>query len=422
MTSPEPREADLAAPTDKPILEPRDGIPPVTETSAGLLDAVRALEAGNGPVAVDAERASGYRYGQRAYLLQFHREGSGTWLIDPVALPDLTEVQRALDDCEWVLHAASQDLPCLRERGLAPRRLFDTEVAGRLLGRERVGLGPLVEAELGAVLEKGHGAADWSTRPLPQSWLRYAALDVEVLLPLRAILREDLATTGKTGWAEEEFEAIRTAPAPAARQDPWRRTSGLHTVRGRRQLAIVRELWNERDDVARQRDLSPGRVLPDSALIAAARAEPSSAQALQDLKEFRGRGAQRHLRRWWLALDRALRLPEADLPPATLPGDGPPPPRLWADRDPPAAARLAAARAVLAGLADDVGMPVENLLPPDAVRRLAWTPPAPIEPESVADRLRTLGAREWQVGLTGRELAVAMAAARPEEGGTPPED
>ena len=166
---------------------------------------------------------------------------------------------------EWVLHAAGQDLPSLAPLGLRPRGLFDTELAGRLLGYPRVGLATMVEAVLGLTLEKGHSAVDWSTRPLPEPWLRYAALDVEILVELRDVLDAQLREQGKRQWAEEEFASSPHLLRPSREPIPWRRTSGLHRVRRRRQLAIVRALWEQRDRLARQRDLSPRRVLPDTA-------------------------------------------------------------------------------------------------------------------------------------------------------------
>ena len=247
--------------------------------SSRPLDALRAaievLATGAGPVAVDAERASGFRYGHRAFLVQFRRQRAGTVLIDPVACPDLSELDAALADTEAVLHAASQDLPCLAELGYRPRRLFDTEIAGRLLGCPRVGLATMVESMLGLGLEKSHSAADWSTRPLPEEWLRYAALDVEVLVELRDTLARQLAGQGKLEWARQEFEAVLAAPPATPRADPWRRTSGIHRVRNRRGLAIVQELWLERDKIARRRDMSPTKVLPDSAIVEAARQMPT---------------------------------------------------------------------------------------------------------------------------------------------------
>ncbi|GAB1822334.1 HRDC domain-containing protein [Herbidospora sp. RD11066] len=392
----------------QPLLEPREGIPPVIAEAADLTAAVAAFAGGTGPVAVDAERASGYRYSGRAYLVQLRRTGSGSALIDPIACPDLSGLDAALSGAEVVLHAATQDLPCLAEIGFRPRRLFDTELAGRLLGYERVGLGTMVEVVLGFGLVKGHSAADWSTRPLPEDWLRYAALDVEVLIELRDALHAELTETGKLDWAMEEFSAILTAPAPPPRTDPWRRTSGIHRVRALRGLGVVRELWNLRDSLARETDLAPGRVLPDSAIVQAALDQPKTTKALTEIAPFTGRSARRHLREWLAAITRGRTMAETELPQPLGPGDGPPPANRWADRDPAAAKRLAAARAVVAALADEHRMPTENLLQPDAVRRLTWEPPAELDEETVAERLRALGAREWQIGLAAHPMSRAL--------------
>ncbi|MET8338061.1 ribonuclease D [Streptosporangium canum] len=391
-----------------PLLEPREGIPPVIEDPAGLARVVRAFAEGTGPVAVDAERASGYRYSGRAYLVQLRRAGAGSALIDPTYCPDLSELDTALADAEVVLHAASQDLPCLAELGFRPRELFDTELAGRLLGYERVGLGLMVENVLGLKLEKGHSAADWSTRPLPEDWLRYAALDVEVLVELRDVLHEELKTSGKLAWAQEEFASVLAYKSPTPRSDPWRRTSGIHKVRSLRGLAVVRELWTLRDEFARESDLAPGRVLPDSAIVTAALELPRTTKALTEIPPFTGRSARRHLRDWLAAIGRGRALPDSELPQPSTPGDGPPPANRWMDRDPVAARRLAAARAVVAALADEHHMPTENLVQPDAVRRLTWEPPSVIDEETVSARLRELGAREWQIGLTAHPMAKAL--------------
>lgn len=397
-----------------PLLEPRDGVPPVVSAGEALDRATRALASGTGPVAVDAERASGFRYGQRAFLVQFRREGAGTVLIDPVTCPDLSGLDAALAPAEAVLHAAGQDLPCLDELGYRPRVLFDTELAGRLLGYPRVGLAALVEEVLGLRLAKGHGAEDWSTRPLPAGWLRYAALDVEVLVELRDALARQLEEQGKTEWAREEFAAVLAVRPPGPRPDPWRRTSGIHRVRTRRGLAVVRELWLERDAIARRRDLSPGRVLSDAAIIEAARAQPSNGGELTALPGFTGRGARRNVRSWVAAVRRARAQPETSLPASSGPAaDGPPPAHRWPERDPAAARRLTAVRAVVLALAESLSVPAENVLHPDAVRRVAWKPPEPLTPEAVAAQLAGYGARPWQVEITAALIAAALS--EPEE-------
>lgn len=397
-----------------PLLTLRDGLPEVTDTPAGLAAVVAAVAGGSGPVAIDAERASGYRYSSRAYLIQLRREGAGTALVDPVAFDDLADLDAAIGDAEWILHAATQDLPCLREVGLRPRALFDTELAARLLGYPRVGLATLVESIVGRRMRKEHSAVDWSRRPLPQPWLEYAALDVEVLVELRDTLHAELVADDKLSWAEQEFAHLLDF-APAPRTDPWRRTSGIHKAKGRRALAAVRELWLVRDDLARERDSTPGRLLPDSALVAAANAMPQSTRALLDTPGFHGRGARRHGEEWLAALTRARGLPEAELPPMTLRSDAPPPPRTWADRDPEAAARLAQAREQVTAYSEARSVPVENLLTPDFLRRVLWRPPVPADGETLLDAvgrvLRDLGARQWQVDVTGPMIASAIADA-----------
>lgn len=396
----------------EPLTAPRDGVPVPVTTATALAAAVERLAGGTGPVAADAERASGYRYSQRAYLVQLRREGAGTVLIDPLPLPDLSSLDRALADVEWVLHAAGQDLPCLAELGIRPRRLFDTELAARLAGFERVGLASLTEQLLGYTLDKHHSSADWSTRPLPQTWLTYAALDVELLVPLRDLLAEELRRQGKDEWAGQEFAALAAAAdrPRRPRPDPWRRTSGIHRIRGARALARVRALWYARDEIAARRDLAPGRVLPDSAIVAAAEADPTDISALLRLPGFGGRSGRRLARTWLAALAEARELPEEELPTPPI-TEGPPPAHRWAERDPVAANRLARARAVVTELAATHRLPPENLLTPEYVRRLSWDPPEPVTTATVAEALTGLGARPWQVDLTAARLAEALTAA-----------
>ncbi|HEX6453837.1 MAG TPA: HRDC domain-containing protein [Trebonia sp.] len=404
------------------LTEPRDGLPPVIADPDELAAAIERLAGGTGPVAVDAERASGYRYGQKAYLVQLRRACAGSVLIDPVACPDLSGLDDAMAGVEAVFHAATQDLPCLAEIGYRPRTLFDTELAGRLLGYPRVALGTMVEEVLGYRLAKEHSAADWSMRPLTEEMLRYAALDVEVLTDLRNALAAQLEEQGKAEWARQEFAAIAAAPPPAPRPDPWRRTSDIHKVRNRRGLAVVRELWETRDKIAREADLSPRRVLADRAIIEAARTLPPGRPELDAIPGFLARNARRHGAAWMAAIRRARSLDESQLPEVTgPPAVGPPPANRWPDRDPAAAARLAAARETVNAIAGQRGLPVENLLAPDAVRRLSWEPPDPPAPDAISKTLTSLGARPWQAELTAGPLADAFRAAAVSSGISAPE-
>ena len=294
-------ETGVAAPAEAPavplapLLELRDGVPAVIDTDAAFATAVDRIAAGTGPLAVDAERASSYRYGHRAYLVQLRRAGSGLMLIDPIACPDLAGVGAAAGSAEWIVHAANQDLPCLADLGLRPPALFDTELAGRLAGYPRVGLGTMVENLLGWRMEKDHSAADWSQRPLPQPWLRYAALDVEVLIELRDALETELDRQGKLEWARQEFEHVRLAPASPVQPERWRRLSGIHKIRQRRPLAVARAMWLARDRIASANDISPSRLLPDSSIMHVAVTTPASAHELAASKEFHGRGSRQHL-------------------------------------------------------------------------------------------------------------------------------
>ncbi|MBX6370921.1 MAG: HRDC domain-containing protein [Acidothermus sp.] len=389
-----------------PHLSLRDGLPDLIDTPDQLARAAQALASGEGPVAIDAERASAYRYGHRAYLIQLRREGVGTFLVDPIRLSDLSPLAAAIGSAEWVIHAAAQDLPCLAERGLRPARLFDTELAARLAGYPRVGLAAMVETLLGFRLDKNHARVDWSRRPLPEAWLRYAALDVEVLAELREILRTELRRQGKLRWAAEEFEYLRTSLPPTPAPERWRRVSGIHQVRGRRGLAVVRELWSVRDHLAREADLSPTRLLPDEAIIWAATHRVTTREQL-----LAAGFPSRDLETWWTAVRRAHRLADSALPAAAPASPGPPPAHRWRDKSPAAAERLAAARAAVAALADEHRLPAENLLSPDVVRRLCWDPPDPPDEAAVAEVLRRGGARPWQIRLTAGPLSRVLVRA-----------
>ena len=342
-------------------------------------------------------------------------------MIDPIAFghtqedgsfvaADLTALRTAIAPAEWIVHAASQDLPCLFEVGLVPQRLFDTELAARLLGFPRVALGTMVEETFGVRLLKEHSASDWSTRPLPPEWLTYAALDVELLVELRNALATQLDEQGKREWAEQEFAALVSGAGAAAppRVDPWRRTSGIHKVRTRRGLGYVAALWYARDAIARRLDRAPGKILPDLAISDLASLPQPDRGAIRRLASFHRRQARRYESEWATALTRVAELPDSELPTLHLPSDGPPQARLWAAKDPAAAARLARAREALGARAQLLGVPLENLLTPESVRRVAWTPPSELTADSVDAALVALGARPWQREQTSDLIAAAL--------------
>ena len=384
-------------------------VPRVIDSPDDFAAAVSALAAATGPVAVDAERASGFRYSQRAYLIQVFRRGAGTFLVDPIAIDDFAPLQAAIGDAEWVLHAASQDLPCLRELALEPTTLFDTELGARLAGMPRVGLGAVVEETLGLHLAKEHSAADWSTRPLPDAWLTYAALDVELLLDVRDRIAERLDAAGKLSLAHEEFAAVLAKPSTPVRAEPWRRLTGISSLRGQRALAVARELWRARDAYAQEVDTAPGRLLPDASIVAAARAPLTAKRDLAALKAFTGRASRSQIDRWWGAIETGMSTD--DLPSIRSGEESIPPPRSWADRDPEADRRYRAMRPRLQEIAESLDLPVENLLTPEHARRLAWRPPVDRGVDGIAAALRELGARPWQIDATAQTIAAAFVEA-----------
>lgn len=376
------------------------------DTREDLRRAVEQLANGTGPVAVDAERASSYRYSERAYLVQLFRRGAGTFLIDPLAFEDLTAIHEVIADEEWVFHAAAMDLPCLRELGLEPVRVFDTELAARLLGLERVGLGAVADELLGVHLAKAHSADDWSKRPLPEAWLAYAALDVEVLVDLRDALETQLAEAGKTVWAQQEFAYVVAREVPPKRE-PWLKLAGTR-VRNPRTVAIAHELWCARDELARAQDVSPGRLVPDRSLALIAQKPPRTKQLLAELKEFTGRESRSELDRWWTALQRGRTKDAAPFELAPPAPSAMPHHRGWKQRHPEAHERYQAIRHLVGELADERSLPIENLVTPDYLRHLAWQPPKPVTPATVAIELASLGARPWQIEETATMLAAVL--------------
>ena len=401
------------------LTAPYDGIPKLITTESHFEEMLTQLAQGNGPFAVDAERASGYRYSARAYLIQIKRTDGGLHLIDPIPFgPDHSLFQRLnqlWQNEEVILHASTQDLPCLRELGLNPNRLFDTELAGRIAGMPRVALGTLTETILDISLAKEHSAQDWSIRPLPDDWLTYAALDVELLVDLRDEIEKILEDKGKLSWAEEEFSAILTAPAAAKRVDPWRRTSGSHKLRKREELVVVRELWIKRDELARELDISQGRLLSDLAISTLAIA--SQVQPLTNKKQLEKALRPIGIRARWMeycdlwvtAIEGALAIPTEELPPLKVKGDGLPHIKIWRERFPEKYVPLSHARARLADAASERELPVENLLTPEFMRKICWNYGG--NSASVADiasDLASWGARQWQIEITAPILSACL--------------
>lgn len=420
---------------DTPVLqkEPAEGVPDVIDDIVDFSVALDVLSASVGPIAADAERASGFRYGHEDWLIQIKRGDSGIFLFDPIALRrqgvDFSVFTELFAQETWILHDASQDLPGFTDIGIRPKSLFDTEYASRLLNLPHVGLSAVTEHFLGKTLAKEHSAADWSYRPLPRDWRNYAALDVELLAPLMVKLQTALRDAGKDGWAQQEFDAILAtglAPKPAS-VEPWRHTSKITTLKSdRRAMAIVRELWTARDERARELDIAPSLLLLDSTIIQAAVRKPHNSHQFRAIKGlnqrvrvFTGSEQDKMFERyaplqrsvkprvWREAIERALALEESELPQAspTKTHDGNQAPRsmrYWREHQPERYARLGEAKKVVAEIADVTNVPSELVIKPKILRNLCWQEPGP---EDVAAFLLEQGARPWQCRLVAESVS-----------------
>lgn len=292
----------------KDLRHPAEGTPPIDKEPQEFADAARKLCAGRGPFAIDTERASSFRYDDRAFLVQVRRRDSGTILLAPEGRREefTALLGPVLNNQDWIIHAAPSDLPSLTALGLYPGTLFDTELAGRLAGFDRVNLGAMIEKAFDLHLEKRHSAEDWSTDDLPQDWIDYAALDVELLIELAEYLTLVLEEQGKLDWASEEFEYIRQHfYGQGLAHRSWRDLKGLGKMRNRDQLAIVEKLWEAREHVARKTDTSPHRLLPDRAILSYAARPPEKITELRRVPRLK-KAHFAHQEEWFEAIQQGL--------------------------------------------------------------------------------------------------------------------
>lgn len=391
-----------------PLLStPRDGVPPLLSTPGQFHEAAAALKGGDGPLAIDTERASGFRYDDRAFLIQLRRRGVGTLLLDPEGQREefTAALAPVVTGQDWVLHAAPSDLPSLAWLGLRPGRLFDTELAGRLAGFDHVNLAAMIEQLFEVRLQKGHGSEDWSLRPLPENWLNYAALDVELLLELAEAMAELLAQQGKLDWADQEFNHIRATHAGlrAPADTTWREAKGVGSLTRPEQLVVARELWEVRESIAVEEDRAVGRILPNKVLVEIARRPPRNPRELSRVPGFpaRRRSAATF---WFEVLTRALASDPETWPKHSRPARGVPSRQAWENEFPESYEQFLAVREEVEELAVELGVPTENLLRPATLRAAAWAARDRTQlrtPEDLLALLRAHDAREWQIELTG---------------------
>ncbi|MDO5720095.1 MAG: HRDC domain-containing protein [Actinomycetaceae bacterium] len=395
----------MSDPEPELVIHPREGTPAITDTPEDLAIAVEELSSSHMPVGVDVERAAGFRYSDRAYLIQIRREDVGTYLIDAGALPDLTELSSALAQAPWILHAADQDLKSLRMAGLHVPELFDTEIAAQMLGLERIGLAAVCEYMLGLTLDKNHQNSDWSVRPLPHSWLRYAALDVELLPELYRALGQALYAAERWDWAVAEFEYIRTRPDKQPDPNRWRTIPGAGKIRKRRHLAILEELWHEREQIAAEKDIAPTRLIRNRTLVSIALDPPRNRRGLLSIQEMRRSRTRTHTDRWLKAIARGQARSRDDLPPLHRPLAPGEHPRVqqWRNTYPDAHARLQKIRQVVHARASQLHMDPIMLLEPRVQRLIAWNNIA-YQGAELNAYLSRLGVRDWQIENIGHDI------------------
>lgn len=377
---------------------------------AGVEELISHLEADPGSISIDAERASGFRYSQKAYLIQISLRDKEIFMVDPIALTEQSNewnkgLARQLNNRTWILHAATQDLPCLAELGFIPKAIIDTELGARLAGFERVGLGSLVSELLEIELAKEHSAADWSLRPLSEAMLDYGALDVDILHELWDAVEANLSEQNKLLWAQQEFDHLLNFKPKAQAAEPWRNLPGLSKIKDEQKLKIAASLWLTRDQIARAEDLAPGRLVPDRSIMAAVEQKPRSKRELASNKAFQGRASRTRLDDWWGAIENAQQVVIEENPER---GNGIPNHRSWEKRFPAAHIRLTAVRPLMVELATELKLPVENLLTPDYLRRVMFEPG-----DDIATQLKELGARDWQIETVLPVITAGLIQAQP---------
>ncbi len=358
-------------------------------TTTDEVEALAAELARESAIAVDLEADSMHCYQEKVCLLQFS-SAEKTWLVDPLAGPDLSSLKPLLADpnVRKIFHAADYDIRCLhRDFGIEIRGLFDTMVSSQFLGEEKIGLADLLGKYFGVELDKKYQRADWAVRPLSEGMIRYAAEDTRHLHRLSAILEGRLADKGRLEWVAEEFAILEGARFQDQHGPMFLRAKGA-AVLDRRALAVLEELLQWRDREAKRRDCPPFKVVGNKSFLEIARIQPRALQGLVGIEGISARMVERYGRDLLAAVEAGTSLPEKDLPAF--------PPRERRVRDPEADKRLSALKewrtAKAAELEMDPGIVVNNAVLEEVARRL---------PKSAAELDGIAGMKRWQRGVLG---------------------
>jgi ribonuclease D len=345
-------------------------------------------------LALDTEAASFHRYHDRVYLLQISSRQE-TAIIDPLAVRSLAPLGEVLADpgIEIVFHDADYDLRLLgQEYGFRATQLFDTRIAAQLLNEPGIGLAALLEKYFEVRLDKRYQRADWSARPLTAEMLDYAAADTHHLPVLRDVLRDRLRELSRLEWAEEEFELLslprRAAPEPD--EPGYLRLKGAKALSGRA-LAVLRELFQWREETARRMDKAPFRILNNEPLLLMAKSPPRDLATLKGVHGVSAEQAERRGKEILAAVQRGLEVPEKDLPRVQRP------PR----HQPDAAyeARVERLKAVRNSLTTRYDLAPGVLCPNGILEAIARVNPTTLEEMSHIRELRRWQLREFGSGL-----------------------
>jgi ribonuclease D len=345
-------------------------------------------------IAVDIEADSLYHYFEKVCLIQISTDSS-TFVLDALAVRDLGDLAPFFADpqIEKAFHAASYDIYCLRrDYGFTFARIFDTHVAAQLCGYEQLGLSALLESLLGISHSKRRQRDDWSRRPLEAEQLQYAAMDTHHLLTLRDLLEKTLESQGRLSWALEEFQVAAGAIPQERRFDPegFRRIKGSRELRAPESRAL-RALFLLRDQIARELDVPPFKVLNNSTLIDLARRPPGRPAEL-----FRWKGVSYRVARRWAAeicnvVQRAL---HDDSVAPTLPRKP-----AWEPPSPEVMRRVEHLKKWRSRKSEELGLHVGVIFPGNLLELLASAPPEDAESLAAVD-----GMRSWRVQEFGVEI------------------
>ncbi len=316
-------------------------------------------------LAVDTESNSLYAYQERVCLLQFSTRESD-YLIDPLAIEDISSLAPIFSSKEIlkVFHAAEYDLICLfRDFGFRFNYLFDTMVAARTLGYQKIGLASLLEKFFGVKMNKRYQRANWGQRPLKPDMLRYARLDSHYLIPIQAKLRQELIDSGRWPLALEDFDRLTKNIEDTTEtnlDDFWK-------LRGARDLspkkaAILKALYQYRDHQAKHLDRPPFKVVSHQALVEIAQTSPNYREELDLLPSL----STRLVRRFGRGLMQAVRTGK-EAPPEYPPHTKRP--------EEAVLKRIDSLREWRKLTGRDLGVPSDVVLPRDVLNRIAWDGP-----------------------------------------------